>query len=504
MEFEVLHRSKRKQFIIAGCFVVLILVAIVIGVTFAKYRVTKSIELASGTVNYTRADLNLVGVYLEKKDEVGQYDSSEDVPTSGYTLNTEKSYCTGSEGVSITYTDGKLNFSGLSKRGTKCYAYFDVIRDTQVPTISNVTSSVTKTSITVNVTASDNEGVTKYFYSINNGAYTETTSSSHTFNSLTAGTSYSIKIKVQDAAGNESTEWTGSIKTESDGNTMSTILAGYSKSTRSNFGSAFTTSTTKQVYTTTDWEGTSYYFAGAPTDNWVRWAGYYWRIIRVNGDGTIRLIYNGTGTSTTGSGTLADTSEAFNSEYDRSEYVGLKYTKGEQYGQNTDSTILDRLQSWYTSSGLSSYADDIDTNVGFCSDRNMASGYSWSSQPSSTIRYAAYARIAQNYSPSLSCSTSDIIKEPVGLITADEAMFAGVPWSGNATGNYLINGQNYWTMSPYYFVGSAARVFRVNSSGYLNGNSVNGTYGVRPVINLKADTKFEGSGKSDDPFVVVN
>ena len=111
MEFEVLHRSKRKQFIIAGCFVVLILVAIVIGVTFAKYRVTKSIELASGTVNYTRADLNLVGVYLEKKDEAGQYDSSEDVPTSGYTLNTEKSYCTGSEGVSITYTGGKLTGS---------------------------------------------------------------------------------------------------------------------------------------------------------------------------------------------------------------------------------------------------------------------------------------------------------------------------------------------------------------------------------------------------------
>ena len=293
---------------------------------------------------------------------------------------------------------------------------------------------------------------------------------------------------------------------ESKGRTMLDIITNdYSQSTRSNFGSAYTTSHTKQVFTTTDWEGTSYYFAGAPTDNWVYFGGFYWRIIRVNGDGSTRLLYNGTTTGATGSGTLTKTSQQFNSSYNRSEYVGLKYTSGQQHGQNSNSTILTELNSWYTSSNLDDHASHIDTNIGFCSDRNMASGYSWSSQPSSNIYYAARERIATNQNPSLACSSNDIVKVPVGLLTADEAMFGGVSWSGNATGNYLINGQNYWTMSPYNFnaTNSYASVFYVNSNGSLSSNGVRNSRGVRPVINLKADTKFEGSGTSSDPFTVV-
>ena len=87
MEFEVLHRSKKKQFLIIGALVVLILIAIVIGFTFAKYRVTKSFTLAQGTVNYSKADLNLIGVYLEDKNTAGQYNITDEVPASGYFVN---------------------------------------------------------------------------------------------------------------------------------------------------------------------------------------------------------------------------------------------------------------------------------------------------------------------------------------------------------------------------------------------------------------------------------
>ncbi len=518
MEFEVLHRSKKKQFIIAGSLVVLILIAIVIGFTFAKYRVTNSLQLASGTVNYSRADLNLVGVYLERVDAPGEFDSATDVPASGYTLNTSESYCTvdGERDSSITigYADGKLNFSGLTKRGTRCYAYFDVIRDTQVPTISNITSSVTKTSITVNVTASDNEGVTKYFYSINNGAYTESTSSSHTFNSLTAGTTYSIRIYVEDAAGNQSTVQTRSIATESD-KVGDTILANYTTVKTRTFplttSSKVEDSTTGVIYKSAnsnqyDDYGEVYYFAGNPTDNWVRWAGFYWRIIRINGDGSIRMIYQGTSANTTGTNTQLQTS-AFNSSYNRSEYVGLKYTSGQQHGQTSNSTIMGVLNTWYNSE-LASYADDIDTNVGFCSDREMASGYSWSSQPSSTIYYAAYGRLVQsssNVNPSFKCSnSSDLLKIPVGLITADEVIMAGLPWSGSTTSNYLYTGQYYWTMSPYRFGSSGnAYVFYVYSNGQLSSLWVTSAVGVRPVVNLKASVQISsGSGTSSNPYVI--
>ena len=252
-----------------------------------------------------------------------------------------------------------------------------------------------------------------------------------------------------------------------------------------------------------DNDGEVYYFAGNPPDNWVKWAGLYWRIIRINGNGSIRMIYQGTSPNTTGTGTQLQTS-AFNDDYNRSEYVGLKYTTGSQHGTGSNSTIMGVLNTFYQEN-LASYADDIDTNVGFCSDRNMASGYSWSSQPSSTIYYAAYGRLVQsssNVNPSFKCSnTSDILKIPVGLITADELVMAGLPWNGSATSNYLYTGQHYWTMSPFIY--PYAYVFAVYSDGRLGHNRVDYEYGVRPVVNLKSSVQITGgNGSSSNPYVI--
>ena len=133
----------------------------------------------------------------------------------------------------------------------------------------------------------------------------------------------------------------------------------------------------------------------------------------------------------------------------------------------------------------------------------MASGSSWSSNPSSTIHYAARERLVDNKSPSLACTSSDIIKEPVGLITADEVAYAGGVWGITNRIYYLYNNAYYWTMSPCFFSGRSD-VFNVNSTGALNGYWVDDSVGVRPVINLKADTKFQGSGTSDSPFEVVS
>ncbi len=287
------------------------------------------------------------------------------------------------------------------------------------------------------------------------------------------------------------------VKTRTFPLTMSTTV------TETTTGTIYKSANSNQY----DNDGEVYYFAGNPTDNWVKWAGFYWRIIRINGNGSIRMIYQGTSANTTGTGTQLQTS-TFNSSYDRSEYVGLKYTTGSQHGTGSNSTIMGVLNTWYNSK-LASYADDIDTNVGFCSDRNMGSGYSWSSQPSSTIYYAAYDRVAKtssNVNPSFKCSnTSDILKIPIGLITADEVIMAGLPRSGSTTSNYLYTGQHYWTMSPSYFsaMDGNAYVFYVNSNGDLSNNGVNNSRGVRPVVNLKADTQFSaGNGTSETPFVV--
>ena len=271
--------------------------------------------------------------------------------------------------------------------------------------------------------------------------------------------------------------------------------------------STVTETTTGTIYKSAnsnqyDNDGEVYYFAGNPTDNWVKWAGFYWRIIRINGNGSIRMIYQGTSPNTTGTGTQLQTS-AFNSSYDRSEYVGLKYTSGQQHGQNTNSTIMGVLNTWYNSK-LASYADDIDTNVGFCSDRNLQSG-SWSSTGSHY--YAAYDRVAKissNVNPSYKCSnSSDLLKIPIGLITADEVIMAGLPWSGSTTSNYLYTGQEYWTMSPSDY--PIARVFYVNSTGALGWNLLFIGDGVRPVVNLKSSVQITGgNGTADLPFEIAS
>ena len=293
------------------------------------------------------------------------------------------------------------------------------------------------------------------------------------------------------------------------------ILAGKDIQTRSSFSSVVTEQTTNRIYQASDSDGTTYYFAGNPTDNWVNFAGFYWRIIRINGDGTIRMIYAGTDPNvTTGTGTQIQTS-AFNASDNRSEYVGLKYTQGQQHGNTMNSSIMDILNSWY-SSNLTSYASYIDRNAGFCGDRNTASGYSWTSQSSSSIFYAAYERLQINKTPSLECSSSDLftvtgaskgnasLTNPIGLITADEVAYAGGVYGTRNDGYYLYTNQIYWTMTPYLVNSYGyASVSAVDSGGYIGNWNVHSTTGVRPVINLKVDVSLSGSGTSSDPYVVV-
>ena len=262
---------------------------------------------------------------------------------------------------------------------------------------------------------------------------------------------------------------------------------------------------------TTDWTnngtGITYYYTENP-NNWVQFSGFWWRIVRINGDGTIRMIYQGTSANTTGSGTQIET-RAFNSSWDNNMYVGYMYKSGELHGLEESSTIKGVLDNWYINS-IADEADYIDGNAGFCGDRRVSSGTGIGTRET---EYQSDTRI-RNSSPSLSCETLDIytmkgsvtgnatLDYPIGLISADEAMFAGIPVSGSNQNNYLYTGEIYWTMSPSNYSGSAG-VFGVNSSGNLINWGVNNAYGVRPVINIRADVALTGSGTTDNPFKIV-
>ena len=523
MKFETFNSGKfssKKKIYLGVTVIVLVLVVSVSLFSYAKYKNVESVKLAEGTVNYRVPDLNLVAMYQENNS--GGWDAISAAPTSGYTLNTTSSVCnvngTKDAAVTISYASGKVTIANLTKRGTKCYLYFDKIKDTTKPTISNVATTVTKTEINVTVTASDNMGVTEYWYAIDSGSFTKGTGNTHKFTGLTAGSSHTIKVYVKDAAGNQSDTSSKTVTTTPNGITMDTIIAGLNaKTTTPTFSNAATTD--EGVYRVSDgmYGGNSYYWRGAATTNYVKFAGKCWRIIRINGDKTMRLIYDGAtchanGTSTADS--IAVASTAYNSSYNKSEYVGWKYTIGVQRPSSitsgTNAPIKTTLENWYNSNigNNTTYSSKI-ADGKYCNDRNVQSGQSWASAPSSTFYYAAYKRIYTDRAPSLSCASLDTYSLKLGLITADEVMYAG-GLNTNNTSYYLYNGQNYWTMSPYSMnVGTSggwAGVFFVRSSGYLDWYSVNGaTLGVRPVINLKADTLFVtgGTGTRTNPYVVL-
>ena len=411
MNFEVLKRSHIKRNIIIAVIIILILSAVILTFTKAKYKTTTSIPLVNGTINYDLSDLNLIGAYIQEGDD---YTPTNEIPSSGYEFNGEKSYCTINNErddtitLSFDMTTQNLTVTPLTTKGTKCYLYFDE----------------------------------------------QVSGSEYILASPNAPTSH-----------------------------------------------------------TTDWIGKeSYYYTGNP-DNWVSFAGFWWRIIRINGDGSIRMIYQGTSANETGTGTQIGTS-AFNSTVGNKTYVGLVHDGSSQHGYGINSTILgensstdtNTLNGWYNTY-LKIYEEKyIDTETGFCSDRNTASGANYTD---SYFAYAPYDR--RNGGASLLCHTEDILSKnnkkltnPIGLVTSDEAVLTGITYNTTNTGSYLYTGQDYWTMSPSNFSGAGAGVFRVNSDGDIGGFGLNlATPGVRPVINLRSDVALSGSGTTTDPFKVV-
>ena len=306
-----------------------------------------------------------------------------------------------------------------------------------------------------------------------------------------------------------------------------TILAHYSTVlTRTSFSSMVTNTTTGTIYKSAnesqyDDFGEVYYFAGNPTDNWFYFGGYYWRIVRINGDGSVRLIYNGTSTNQTGNSTMINTNQAFNSSYNNNMYVGYMYQSGQPHGLTRNSSIKKTLDSWYLSN-LADEAEYLDGNAGFCGDRTP---YSGTGTGTSNTNYGAYNRLYTNKAPTFKCTDkdndlyttpgssegngalkvtpgdNDSTPTPIGLITADEVAYAGGVYGSNNTSYYLYNNAYYWTMSPYNY-GSWAYVFFVDDNGNLNWRNVFSTAGVRPVINLKSAIAITGSGTTSDPFKI--
>ena len=363
---------------------------------------------------------------------------------------------------------------------------------------------------------------------------------------------------------------------------------------------------TDGLYMAEDDEGESYYYRGAVKNNYVSFAGFTWRIIRRNGDGSVRMIYSGKSTTDTGEAVTIGNSP-FNSKYWDLTYEGYKYnedfelhenngttgyvwftnTQKYNYGtgytfdastkkftltgtikqltwkdnhdeivksqlyscletscdvvykvtgyqndttmtvkpisysskslataqtNNTNSAIKTTIDNWYKNN-LTAYTSKLADET-FCNDRSISSGTGYKTD--SYTFYGSYNRNADKRTPSLKCAqandkfkvsnASAKLEYPVALITADEMAMAGGVFNTSNTNYYLYNGQYQWSLSPGHFTPyvSTASVWIVSPSGSLGPwDHVTHSFGVRPVINLRADTQItKGDGTALNPFTV--
>ena len=343
-----------------------------------------------------------------------------------------------------------------------------------------------------------------------------------------------------------------------------------------------TTANDKGMYKAQDDLGTSYYFRGAVDNNWVKYGKYtkdtyytydgdynyslvsscdgidncfkiaskgddmYWRIIRVNGDNSIRMIYAGTyapdentKVTLTESGNFDDDgnliggqktavgNSTFNQNWDSAEYVGYMYEIGKQHGTSKSSDIKTYLEDWYANyTDLNKTGTKITDQI-YCNDRtastsdvaysttNYTTLTSWNST-GTTYYYGAHGRIFNGNNPMLTCAVdsdrftvnkinskgNSALTYPIGLITIDEVKMAGNNVSGSNTSYYLHTGDYYWAGSPYVFNYGYSHDFIVHGGGYLRGSDVPYPYGVRGVVSLSSDAKLLGSGTYDDVYVV--
>ena len=308
-------------------------------------------------------------------------------------------------------------------------------------------------------------------------------------------------------------------------------------------GTAISTADDALLASAVDDYGTSYYFRGAVKNNYVEFANKCWRIVRVGGDGSVKLILHND--NPTGAANPCDAANnsasaafarysgetyksAFNTNYNDNAYVGFKYgTVGTSdyasaHANTNKSTILTNLEAWYDKNNLKDYEKVIADTV-WCNDKTNVTDttydpYGWNPNGlgygTNITYYGATQRLvnknnsAGGTGPSLKCNGElNKINSKVGLITADELALAGYAYMLENTTTYLQENATdtyWWSLAPSSFDGSKAVVWGVDGSdGSFVNYSVDDSSGVRPSISIVSSATISGgTGTSEDPYIV--
>ena len=347
------------------------------------------------------------------------------------------------------------------------------------------------------------------------------------------------KYFVSSSASSNGSSTAGTMKTTTNLSSVYYVVSATSSSYTYKQITSNKNTTEALLASTEDDYGTSYYFRGAVKNNYVQFANKCWRIVRINGDGSVKLVLHNDNTSNASSPCTSSNNSTtaafarysgssytsvFNSNYNDNAYIGFMYgaTGASDYASthaNTNkSDILKNLETWYTNN-LTSYESKLADTI-WCNDKSTVSG--GLGYGTNATDYGAYNRLASTKQPTLKCPndnnggklskfTVDDTKNgngnltyKIGLLTADEIAFAGsIAYTYNRS-TYLQENTGttwWWSLSPVGFSGGYAGVWGVGS-GYLDDGGVSDDGGLRPVISLISSTNVTGDGTSENPYVV--
>ena len=513
-------KKKQKRVMI---YVMIISLICVVGVSYAFFTAGMSSETSTtvradaGTMKITYsggANINLAGIY--PKDDV--WATKTITVTGNNTTDAEMYYKLTLVVDSNTFkTDDPLQYELVS---------------TNTSTNGEIIPNISKTDIT---------GTS---IELGSGKFAKANNASHT---------YELKIyypkKATSQNANQGASFSAHVEiTSAKAPTVSTlaqtILAKNEvKAPLTTPGAAVSTASEALLASTEDDYGTSYYFRGAVTNNYVEFANKCWRIVRVGGDGSVKLILhndNPTGVANpcdaannSASAAFARYSgttyeSAFNTGFEDNAYVGFKYgapgssTYEATHANTNKSTILTNLEAWYDKNNLKDYEKVIADTV-WCNDKTNVTDTTydpWKITPNgygyakNATYYGAMQRLASTSDsaggtgPSLKCNGElSKINSKVGLITADELAYAGyAAFLENETTYLQENATDiqWWSLSPLRLNAGSADVWLLyGSSGFFTNGNVRDAFGVRPSISLKSTTNVTGNGTSDKPYKVI-
>ncbi len=246
-----------------------------------------------------------------------------------------------------------------------------------------------------------------------------------------------------------------------------------------------TVSTTNEgLLVSEDELGQTYYFRGSVDNNYVKMNNLMFRIVRINGDGSVRLVLDNT---------LEDNS-----------YYLRRINKTNEYLNNMifdNSDIKKVLDEWYNTNLLS--ADNYIASSNFCYDN------AFYLQNESEYFTNSYDRIYVSNAASLNCQEGIYVGK-VGLLSIDEVIYAGASKDGTNNSYYLYNPSilnNWWTMSSSKVNAQSNNVnnYLITSGGGIDlEGKLNSSYGIRPVISLDKGVKVSGMGTLENPYEIVS